>query len=270
MGALLLLLHPLLLPRWLPLTPGRWKSPLGRSLVPGGKFSLASLAKGRARAVVSKAPSCPFGDGAGVRRRVGVGRPALAAQKSHEFWCCSAGGWPEGRQPRCVGARHPKSVAVQRAGRCLRSFWGVLARGGQSARKGGEKTLVWGGWSGLESGAELPGQSCWAALPVAVLPHASSAAFPTLARTRSGAEVSELWRAPVAPLILLRDHSRYSVCSVRAGRCRGEGSAGGWSEGQRTGQGSWWEAFPSLVTGFLVCRTPGETKMGREQNQRTT
>lgn len=42
-----------------------------------GEVFFGSLAKGRARAVVSKAPPCPFGDGARVRRRI-LGRSSCA------------------------------------------------------------------------------------------------------------------------------------------------------------------------------------------------
>lgn len=149
---LLLLLHPLLLPRRLPLTPGCWESLLGRSLVPRGKFFLAPWRRAELEPSFPKRLLVPSVMELGSEGGFWVGRPALTAQKSPEFWCCSAGGWPKGRPPRCVGARHPKWVAVQRAGRCLRSFWGVLAWGGQSERKGGDKILVWGRW--------CPSRSC--------------------------------------------------------------------------------------------------------------
>lgn len=192
MGALLLLLlHPLLLPRWLPLTPGRWESLLGRSLVPRGKFFLAPWRRAELEPSFPKRLLVPSVMGLVSEGGFWVGRPALTSQKSPEFWCCSAGGhefWccSAPQMGGCAKSREVSAVVL--------GGFGV----GRAEREKKGEIKYWCGVAGAHHGPAPRLQRC--------APHLD--------------EDSE-----------------------------GRGAGGTCSR-----------------SSLRVCRTPGETKMGREQN----
>lgn len=132
-----------------------------------GEVFFGSLAKGRARAVVSKAPPCPFGDGARVRRRI-LGRSSCAH------------GSEITRILVLLGRRLAKGTATSLR-RCSAPQMGGCAKSREVS------AVVLGGFGVGRAEREKRGREnigVGSLVPITVLPHASSAALPTLTRTR--------------------------------------------------------------------------------------
>lgn len=112
-----------------------------------GEVFFGSLAKGRARAVVSKAPPCPFGDGARVRRRI-LGRSSCAHLSEITRILVLLG-----RRPRIlVLLGTPNGWLCKEQGGVCGRFGGFWRGEGRAREKGGDKILVWGRW--------CPSRSC--------------------------------------------------------------------------------------------------------------